>query len=158
MAINLALVLLAATGMELVAWFAHKYVMHGWGWKWHRSHHETGPGWFETNDLYALVFAAIAIALIAIGTQGTSRLEWIGAGMTLYGALYFIVHDGLVHKRWPLRWIPRRGYFKRLYQAHRLHHAVRGRDGGVSFSFLWAPSPLKITQTLREKRNRGRSA
>jgi beta-carotene 3-hydroxylase len=30
--------------------------------------------------------------------------------MTLYGALYFMVHDGLVHQRWPFRYIPRRGF------------------------------------------------
>lgn len=26
--------------MEWVAWSSHKYIMHGWGWGWHRDHHE----------------------------------------------------------------------------------------------------------------------
>ena len=30
--------------MECVAWATHKYVMHGWGWGWHRSHHEPRRG------------------------------------------------------------------------------------------------------------------
>ncbi len=32
-------------------------------------------------------------------------------------------------RRWPFPLQPKRGYLKRLYQAHRLHHAVAGRDG-----------------------------
>jgi beta-carotene 3-hydroxylase len=92
----------------------------------------------------------VAIVLIALGTSGHWPLQWIGAGMTLYGALYFFVHDGLVHQRWPWRWVPRSGYLKRLYQAHRLHHAVHGREGCVSFGFLWAPAPDRLKRQLQE--------
>ena len=124
---NTLIVLATVAVMEIVATLAHKYIMHGWGWGWHLSHHEPRTGWFEVNDLYALLFAVLAIVLIAVGTSGVWPLQWIGAGMTLYGALYFMVHDGPVHQRWPFRYIPRRGYLKRLYMAHRLHHAVRGK-------------------------------
>lgn len=136
-------------GMEVFAFFAHKYVMHGFGWGWHRSHHEPRTGWFEKNDLYAVVFAAFAIVLIALGTQGMHPLEWIGAGMTAYGFLYFLAHDGLVHKRWPLKFVPRSGYLKRLYQAHLMHHAVSGKDRCVSFGFLFAPSTTRLRAQLR---------
>jgi len=149
---NALIVLATVAGMEGFAWAAHKYVMHGWGWGWHRSHHAPRTGWFERNDLYALVFAGVAIALIALGTAGHAPLQWIGAGMTLYGLLYFIAHDGLVHRRWPLRWMPRSGYLKRLYQAHRLHHAAPGPEGCVSFGFLWAPSPARLKQELQARR------
>jgi beta-carotene 3-hydroxylase len=146
-----ALVFLATlVWMEWFAWYAHKYVMHGWGWGWHRSHHEPRTGWFEKNDLYAVVFAGAAIVLIALGNAGHAPLQWIGAGMTAYGFLYFLAHDGLVHRRWPLRYVPRRGYLKRLYQAHRLHHAVQARGGCVSFGFLYAPSVARLKQQLRE--------
>ena len=40
------------------------------------------------NDLYAVVFAGVAILLIALGTAGYHPLEWIGAGMTAYGFLF----------------------------------------------------------------------
>lgn len=143
------IVIATVAGMEAFAWWAHRYVMHGWGWGWHRSHHEARTGWFEKNDLYAVVFAGIAIALIWFGTQGAWPLQWIGAGMTAYGALYFVAHDGLVHRRWPWRWMPKGGYLKRLYQAHRLHHAVQGREGCVSFGFLWAPSPQRLKAQLQ---------
>lgn len=147
--LNSLIVLATLVAMEGVAWASHKYIMHGWGWGWHRSHHEPRHGAFEKNDLYAVFFAGLAILLIALGTAGLWPLQWIGAGMTAYGFLYFLAHDGLVHQRWPLRYVPREGYLKRLYQAHRLHHAVDGRDGCVSFGFLYAPSVKALKAELR---------
>jgi len=151
---NAGIVLLTVVAMEITAALSHKYIMHGWGWGWHRSHHEPHSGWFEVNDLYAVVFALLAIFLIYLGSRGVWPLQWIGAGMTLYGLLYFIVHDGLVHQRWPFKYIPRRGYFKRLYMAHRMHHAVRGREDCVSFGFLYAPPLAKLQATLRQRHGR----
>ncbi len=46
---------------------AHKYVMHGWGWGWHRSHHEPNVATFEQNDLYAITFAGMVIVMFTIG-------------------------------------------------------------------------------------------
>ena len=148
LALNTLVFLLTLTGMELFAWSAHKYIMHGWGWGWHRSHHQPRGGWFEKNDLYAVVFAGVAILLIALGNAGWGRLEWVGAGMTAYGFLYFLAHDGLVHQRWPFRYVPRQGYLKRLYQAHLMHHAVHDKHGCVSFGFLLAPSVTALKRQL----------
>jgi beta-carotene 3-hydroxylase len=152
---NALIVLATAAGMEPFAWFMHRYVMHGFGWTWHQSHHQTADqktGWFELNDWYAVVFASVAIVLVALGNSGREPLQWVGAGMTLYGLLYFVFHDGLVHQRWALHWVPRRGYFKRLYQAHRLHHAVTEKDNAVSFGFLWAQSPSRLKRRLQKQR------
>ncbi len=149
MIVNALVFIATVIGMEVFAYYAHKYIMHGWGWGWHRSHHEPRTGWFEKNDLYAVVFAGVAIALIALGTRGWHPLEWIGAGMTAYGLLYFIAHDGLVHKRWPFKIVPRSGYLKRLYQAHLMHHAVPGKDRCVSFGFIYAPSVTRLRAQLR---------
>ncbi len=151
MLINVIVVLLTVIIMEMVATLSHKYIMHGWGW--HRSHHYPHSGWFEQNDLYAVMFATVAIALIAAGHSGIWPLQWLGAGITVYGGLYFVVHDGLVHQRWPFSYIPRRGYLKRLYMAHRLHHAVRNKTGCVSFGFLYA-QPLSELQTALSKSHR----
>lgn len=148
---NTLIFLATLAAMEGVAYLAHKYVMHGWGWGWHCSHHAPRTGWFEKNDLYAVVFAGLAIVLIALGNAGWHPLEWIGAGMTAYGLLYFIAHDGLVHRRWPFKVVPRNGYLKRLYQAHLMHHAVDGKDGCVSFGFLYAPSIAHLRTQLRAR-------
>lgn len=148
--IDLAVAFAALLGMEGVAWAAHKYVMHGWGWGWHRSHHEPRRGAFERNDLYAVVFAAISIALIAAGTYGdVSVLAAVGAGMTGYGLIYVLFHDALVHQRFKLGWMPHAGYLKRLVQAHRLHHAVHDKHGCVSFGFLYAPPVETLLPRLK---------
>ena len=137
--------------MECVAWAAHKYVMHGWGWGWHRSHHEPGDGWFEKNDLYAVSFSIAVIAAFSAGLWW-EPLWWAALGVTVYGGIYAFVHDMLVHQRGGFRWVPKRGYFKRLLQAHRLHHAVAGRDGTVSHGFLFAPSPARLKAKLAATR------
>ena len=146
---NAFIVVLTVAFMEVFSIVAHKYIMHGFGWGWHRSHHEPRHGWFEKNDLFAIVFAGVAIALIYAGSIGHHPLEWIGAGMTAYGLLYFVAHDGLVHRRWPFQYVPRRGYLKRLYQAHRMHHAVAGKDGAVSIGYLYAPSVATLKRQLQ---------
>jgi beta-carotene 3-hydroxylase len=140
--------------MELVANLTHKHVMHGWGWNWHASHHTPHDETFERNDLYAVVFAVPSMLLIFLGTFFDHPLLWfglwVGTGMTIYGSLYFVVHDGLVHNRWPFRLIPKGGYTKRLVQAHRLHHAVHGKEGAVSFGFLYARPVEALKAELQE--------
>lgn len=152
--------LAAVAAMELVAWGSHKYVMHGFGWAWHRDHHEPHDNALEKNDLYALVGAALSIVMFALGSPmivgdgawwpGT----WIGLGVLIYGVIYTLVHDGLVHQRW-FRWVPRRGYAKRLVQAHKLHHATIGKEGGVSFGFVLARDPVKLKAELARQREAG---
>jgi beta-carotene 3-hydroxylase len=48
---NVFIVLLSFLGMEAVAWFTHKYVMHGLLWYLHKDHHhKESKGFFEHND------------------------------------------------------------------------------------------------------------
>ncbi len=150
--IPLAIVVATVAFMEFFAWWAHKYIMHGWGWAWHKSHHEPHDDKLEKNDLYVLVFACLSVLMFWVGANYWAPLFWIAAGTTAYGVLYFMAHDGLVHKRWPFRYVPKRGYLKRLYQAHRLHHAVKGKDGCVSFGFIWAPPVHVLKDELRRNR------
>lgn len=145
---GLLIVAVVVIAMEGVAYAVHRYVMHGVGWAWHRSHHEPRNGWFEKNDLYALLFAGLSLALFIAGDWG-SPIWWVGAGTAAYGVLYTLLHDGIVHRRLPLRVSARGGYLQRLVQAHRLHHAVREREGAVSFGFLYAPPVRKLKRELR---------
>ena len=101
-----------------------------------------------------MVFAGVAILLFWIAADFWPFGWWIAIGITTYGMLYFIAHDGLVHQRWPFRYVPKRGYLKRLYQAHRLHHAVKGKKGCVSFGFLWAPSVEGLKRKLKANSDR----
>ena len=154
MLLNATILVSTVLVMEAVAWAIHKYVMHGPGWGWHRSHHVEHDEVLEKNDLYAVIFAGLALLLIVF-SPGRGPLYWVGVGMTVYGFLYFVVHDGLVHQRWPFRYVPRNGYLKRLVQAHRLHHAVGTKEGTVSFGFLWAPKPEVLKAELQRRGNAG---
>lgn len=151
--INLATLVLTVGAMEVVAATVHRYIMHGFGWRWHQSHHDERTGLFEANDLYALVFAALSIALFVAGRR-FPLLWWVGLGMVVYGILYAILHDALVHRRFAFPKSPRSGYLKRLVQAHRLHHSVREREGAVSFGFLYAPPVASLVEQLRSTRPR----
>ena len=53
--------------MEAVAWFLHKYVMHGFGWYIHEDHHRPTKGRFEKNDIFGLFFAILSFLLILTG-------------------------------------------------------------------------------------------
>jgi beta-carotene 3-hydroxylase len=152
----LSIVLATVVAMEGIAWASHKYVMHGFGWAWHRDHHEPQGRALEKNDRFALAGAALSIAMFAGGAARWWPGTWIGLGMLGYGAIYTLVHDGLVHQRW-FRWVPKRGYARRLVQAHKLHHASSGKHGGVSFGFVFARRPAALRRELAAQRRAGRA-
>lgn len=136
--------------MEGVAYATHRWVMHGFGWFLHRSHHRVRHGRFEANDLYAVFFAMPSILLLYGGVQlgWASWTIWVGAGIAAYGAIYFGFHDVIVHRRIDHRYIPKSDYMKRIVQAHRLHHVTESKYGSVSFGFLWAPPPEVLKRQL----------
>ena len=128
--------------MEGFAYAIHRWVMHSrLGWFLHSSHHSERQGWFELNDLYAVVFAVPSVLLIYGGLSlGWGEWAvWMGAGVAAYGVVYFGFHDVIVHSRLAHRIVPRAPYFKRIVQAHKLHHVSEGREGAVSFGFIYAP-------------------
>lgn len=125
--------------MELVAGFTHRYIMHGFLWRWHKSHHEPRKGIFELNDLFGFIFAIPSVWLIVLGADGFDWRFFAGLGIALYGLAYFLVHDVFVHQR--IKWLKKaRGpYFKAMRQTHHLHHAVHTKEGAEAFGFLIVP-------------------
>jgi beta-carotene 3-hydroxylase len=154
---GLPLFLATVLGMEGFAYVAHRWVMHGFGWFLHESHHRARAGNWELNDLYAAIFAVPSFLLILGGVQlgWWPGCTWIGAGIAAYGAIYFGFHDVIVHRRIATRYLPRSAYMKRIVQAHRLHHVVETRKGNVSFGFLWAPKPEALKAELRRRGHAG---
>lgn len=159
MLVNVALVLGTFLFMEGVAWFMHKYIMHGFLWSWHRDHHNHHNGFFEINDLFAVVFSLTSIGLFLAGVvvPELGYLTWIGAGVTLYGLFYFIFHDVIVHRRVKMKVDTSGRYMQRIMRAHYIHHKVHTREGAEAFGFLYAPKkydrPVKSTKAETESKS-----
>ena len=127
--------------MEGVAWFTHKYIMHGFLWSWHRSHHKVHPHALEMNDLFAVVFSIPSIITIYFGYNDASLtwLMYIGIGILGYGIFYFVFHDIIVHRRIKIPFKAKSKDMKRIMKAHYVHHEKHTKEGGEAFGFLYAP-------------------
>jgi len=139
-AINILIVLSSVLAMEFVAWFAHKFLMHGLLWNWHEDHHQPHlkEGFFEKNDRFFLVFAVpSAFCYMA----GSFWLDWrfllyIGIGISIYGLIYFLIHDVYIHQRFS--WFKQldNKYSKAILRAHGAHHAIQTKEDCESFGLL----------------------
>ena len=141
MLINILIVLAAFFSMEGVAWFAHKYVMHGFLWKLHKDHHKKDTyGFFEQNDFFFLIFAMPGILGLFIGiNHNYNFLFWIGLGITIYGLTYFFVHDIFIHQRFKVFRNSESNYLKAIRRGHKIHHKNLGKEDGECFGMLWVP-------------------
>lgn len=138
---NLLILMATFFGMEGVAWFTHKYVMHGMLWRLHEDHHRKNPSsFFEKNDYFFLIFAVPGIIFLALGVYaGISPLLYAGLGITIYGAAYFLVHDIFIHQRFKLFRNADNFYFKAIRRAHKMHHKHLSKEDGECFGMLWVP-------------------
>lgn len=126
--------------MELVAWLAHKYLMHGLLWSIHRDHHQPTGHTFQRNDWFFLIFAIPSWQCIMLGFIFGSILSiGVGFGIALYGFMYFLFHEVLVHRR--LKWLDNfhNAYFEAVKRSHRAHHEKTGKEDGVCFGLLFVP-------------------
>lgn len=138
MIVNFLFILLAFSGMEAVAHFAHKYMMHGFLWTIHKSHHQKGRGFFERNDWYFVIFALPGIALLMSGIA--ADFDWkffMGLGIALYGMTYLFVHDIIIHQR--VKWLKNLDnfYIRALRRAHKDHHSQTDKNAARSYGMLW---------------------
>lgn len=138
--------------MEFVAWSTHKYVMHGFLWKWHKDHHKLdGRNYslemmeekrFEKNDLFFLIYALPAIVLLIIGfTTKSFSLVFIGVGITVYGFTYFVVHDIIIHRRFRIPFLQNNHHFftKAVLEAHMAHHMPETKKDFHNYGLLIFP-------------------
>lgn len=138
--------------MEGVAWFTHKYVMHGFLWVLHKDHHDrSNHSPFEKNDFFFLIFALPGSFFIIFGSQiGIDFfLFWIGIGITLYGAAYFFVHDLFIHQRVKVLKKTKNPYLLGIRRGHKVHHKQLDKEDGECFGMLIVP--LKYFKFFRQK-------
>lgn len=150
----LAVAVVAFVVMEPVTYAVHRWVMHGAGVRFHRSHHRRWPvrregdPWTEGNDVFPLVFASATVCALAAGfnVDDLSVLVPVSAGVTAYGLAYALVHDAYVHRRIPVRWSSRA--LDRLADAHALHH----RFGGEPYGMLLPVVPAAVRRRAQVQR------
>jgi beta-carotene 3-hydroxylase len=138
---------------EFVAWLTHKYIMHGFLWVWHKSHHTVHDHTLEKNDWFAVVFSLPSIGLFyyfSLVNYSPYGLA-VGLGIFFYGLFYLVFHDIIVHQR--LKWRPakRSKYLQRMIHAHYVHHAKHTREGCEAFGFLYAPKKYEPKQFVFKK-------
>lgn len=135
----------AAVGMEYWARWAHRALWHDSLWNMHESHHKPREGPFEMNDVFAIINAVPAISLMAYGFFHKGLVPGLcygaGLGITMFGMAYMFVHDGLVHRRFPVGPIADFPYLQKVAAAHQLHHA--DLFGGVPYGLFLGPQELE---------------
>lgn len=142
----------AAVGMEFWARWAHRALWHASLWHMHQSHHRPRDGPFELNDVFAVINAIPAIALLSYGFFHKGLLPGLcfgaGLGITVFGMAYMFVHDGLVHRRFPVGPIANVPYFRRVAAAHQMHHS--DKFNGVPYGLFLGPKELEQVGGLEE--------
>lgn len=127
--------------MEFSAWALHKYVMHGFLWVLHKDHHIINKErWWQWNDAFAIFFAVPSFFSILFSTLlDLPLLGAFGYGIMFYGAVYFFVHEIIIHRRLAVRGLNKGKYIKGLKKAHHVHHSVRQKEGAENFGMLIVP-------------------
>ena len=139
--LNTLILILTFLTMEFVAWFTHKYIMHGFLWFLHEDHHKTNnENVFEKNDFFFLIFAIPGIILLIFGLEANFNYYfWIGMGISMYGFAYFFVHDLFIHQRLKVLRNTKNKYLRSVRKAHKIHHKNIGKYDGVCFGMLFFP-------------------
>ena len=127
--------------MEFLAWFIHKYIMHGLLWSLHKDHHRKDhKSWFERNDVFFAFYAGVSMFFFVWWGQGGVWFDFpIGLGIVCYGGIYFLVHDIFIHRRLKIFRNTSNRYLQGLRKAHQVHHKYVGREGGECFGMLFVP-------------------
>jgi len=136
MLFNFSVVFVTFWFMEFMAWFTHKFVMHGLLWYLHKDHHQVEPGFFEKNDLFFLIFAIPSAYCYVTGLMYHDFRLYIGIGISLYGFAYFIIHEIIIHQRFKLWSRLDNRYVKAIRRAHKIHHKYLGKEDGENFGML----------------------
>ena len=127
--------------MEFMAWFTHKFIMHGFLWTLHKDHHKKDhESWFERNDAFFIFYALVSIGFFLLWKFNILIIGLpIGLGIFAYGVTYFIVHDIFIHQRFKILRNIDNKYARALRRAHKIHHKHLNKEDGECFGMLIVP-------------------
>jgi beta-carotene 3-hydroxylase len=144
MALTILSALVVLVLMEPYSAWVHRVLWHGPLWAIHRTHHRDRidggrPQRVVKNDLLSISHGPVAAALFAMGVFGSGTIAAIAlgaaVGMTVYGLLYVVLHDGLVHGRLPIGPLGRLPPLAAMKAAHAEHH----RTNQAPYGFFASP-------------------
>jgi beta-carotene 3-hydroxylase len=139
---------LSFAAMEFFSYLVHRFVYHGFAWFIHRSHHTPRTGVFELNDVFPALFATVTtgVMIYALGGSGGRDLFAASIGITVYGMVYFVVHDLYVHRRMKSFPVKIR-FLAEVKRAHAVHH----RFGGEPYGLLLFSDPKSLARQYAEE-------
>ena len=116
--------------VEIFSYIAHRFLFHGVLWKIHQTHHTARKGAFELNDIFSVIFALCSMFLMIFAAKPLiySISFPFGLGISIYGLIYFIIHDFFTHRRF----LPFKSNSKLLLTiraAHQRHHQTTEKIG-----------------------------
>lgn len=134
--IDILIVLATIVVMESMSWAMHKFLFHGPLWFIHKTHHSVKHSFFEWNDLFSLLFGTLSLYLMFIDREECGYKFFIGVGISVYGIIYFVVHDWFVHQRFkPFK--SKNNYLTKVRKAHKIHHKSMQKEHGKAFGLLY---------------------
>ena len=141
---NFFIIALVVIAMEPITTFSHRFIMHNVGWAWHKDHHNRKGTYLEKNDYFPIVFSVLAIALFFIGIDNVFIRE-IATGLTIYGFIYFVVHEIVIHSR--IFTIRSNNILFRYWRfGHNVHHQFHG----APFGFIVPVTPKSLAKKAKE--------
>lgn len=111
--------------------FLHSQIWHKLLWNIHETHHKENKNRFEKNDFFAVAHGIAATIIIIYGLNYNHNIMAFGIGITLYGLMYFIVHDGFIHNRLPLGFLKQFKILRKIKKAHQVHHSTNNYPYGL---------------------------
>ncbi len=141
MLLQISVFILTFCFMEFMAWFSHKYIMHGFLWNLHSDHHKKDhDSWFERNDAFFIFYAIVSIVFFLLWKYDILIIGLsIGVGIFVYGLAYFMVHDIFIHQRFKIFKNINNRYARAVRRAHKMHHKHIGKTDGECFGMLLFP-------------------
>jgi beta-carotene 3-hydroxylase len=101
--------------------------------------------------VFPLAFSVVVVGGLALGfnVSGFAWLLPLLLGVTLYGLVYTVIHDGIIHGR--IKWMKRvqSTWAISLGSAHREHHRSNGEPYGMLFPWITLGRDARSVQALR---------
>ncbi len=144
--------------VEIFSYTAHRFLFHGVLWKIHQTHHTARKGAFELNDIFSVTFGLFSIFLMVFAEKpfAYSISFPIGLGISIYGFVYFIIHDFFTHRRF----LPFKSNSKLLLKiraAHQRHHQTTEKIGIAPYGLFIFDYAEFNGQKVRQNRLRKRA-